>query len=78
MSTPIRDKAWAAIVAAHGHVQGKTLHMRADTLAHALWEAGKLTPGSAVQSNLALRGRTLYGVRVTLDPLMRFGEVILK
>jgi hypothetical protein len=78
VSTPIRDKAWAAIVAAHGHVQGKTLHMRADTLARALWEAGELVPGDHVQSNPRLHGRRIYGVRVVLDPLMRYGEVILK
>jgi hypothetical protein len=34
--------------------------------------------GSHIASNPHLHGRTVYGVRVVLDPLMRFGEMELK
>lgn len=77
-SRPLRDRAWAAIWSAHGHVQGKALHMRADTLARLLWEKGIVVPGSHSPSNPHLQGRTVYSVRVVLDPLMRFGEMELK
>lgn len=69
------DAAWAAVIAAHGHVQGKTLHMRAETLAQILRERGDCA--GAVPRHMLI-GRRLYGIRVTLDPLMKFGEVILK
>jgi hypothetical protein len=65
-------------VAARGAVQGKVFHMRADTLTRLLWEKGFRVPGNHVQSNPHLHGRCVYGVRVVLDPLMKFGEVELK
>lgn len=77
-SRPLSDRTWAAIVAARGAVQGKALHMRADTLGRLLWERGIMTPGSHVQGNPHLHGRTVYGVRVVLDPLMKFGEMELR
>jgi hypothetical protein len=52
--------------------------MRADTLARLLWEKGIVVPGSHSPSNPHLQGRTVYSVRVVLDPLMTFGEMELK
>ncbi len=65
------DAAWAAIVAAHGHVQGKRLFMRTETLVAILRQRGDATPWGIV-------GRRLYGVPVHCDPLMRLGEVELR
>lgn len=49
--------------------------MRAETLTQILRERGDC--GGAVPRHMLI-GRRLYGIRVTLDPLMKLGEVILK
>jgi hypothetical protein len=60
------DAAWAAIVAAHGHVQGKVFWMRKETRDDIARERG-IT---------ALP--TLYGVPIRIDPLMKRGSVMLR
>ncbi len=65
------DAAWAAIVAAHGHVQGKRLFMRAETLVIIQRERG-----DAKSWNIT--GRRLYGVPVITTALLKVGEVELR
>lgn len=47
-------------------------------LAALLREKGIRVPINHSPSNPHLRGRTVYGVPVVLDPLMKYGEVRLK
>lgn len=76
------DTAWALIVGAHGHVQGKVFLMSAPTLMAILARRGGVvrpvrrparTRGTRYET-----GRFLYSVPVVIDTTVRDGEIRLE
>ncbi len=65
------DRAWALIVQARGHVQGKVFRMSPARLQAILRDRGQ-----GIHSQLL--GRRLYGIPVELDRSLAYNEIFLE